>query len=108
MLPSTINGKKNDTVLEFIQTTCYSGMVDESVTKKGVRIYKQLKIKISILQAIKQIHYQSYYWLQSDMAMISETDLSENGWVIVGGNIQPVWFEDKGLSPNLFSNIKQI
>ena len=34
-----------------------------------------------MLQEVKQIHYQSYYWLQSGMAMIPETDLSENGWV---------------------------
>ena len=61
-----------------------------------------------MLQAIKRIHYQSYYWLRSDIAVIPETDLSENGWMIVAGNFHPVWFVGKGLSPNLFTNIKQI
>ena len=82
VLPSTINKKNVDKVLKFIQTMCYYGIGDESVTEKGVRIYKQLKRKKSMLQAIKRIHYQSYYWLQSNMAMIPETDLSENGWMI--------------------------
>ena len=69
----------------------------------------QLKIKTlqskpldenSILQAIKQIHYQLYYWLQSD--------IPENTWMIIEGNVQPVWFVGKGLSPNFVSNIKHI
>ena len=41
-----------------------------------------------MLQAMKRIHYQLYYWLQSDIALIPEIDLSENGWMIVNGNVQ--------------------
>ena len=71
-LPSTINKKAVDKVSKFIQTMCYSQMEDESVIETKVRIYKQLKTKTpqskppdknSILQAIKRIHYQLYYWL---------------------------------------------
>ena len=54
----------------------------------------------SMLQAIKRIHYQLYYWLQSDIL--------ENAWMITGVNVQPVCFVGKGLSPNFVSNIKQI
>ena len=88
----------------FVQTICYSKIEDESVTERRVRIYKQLKTKTSQiippdknfkLQAIKQIHYQSYYWLRLDIAVIPETDLSENGWMIVEGNVQQVWFVGK-------------
>ena len=62
----------------------------------------------TLLQAVKRIHYQLCYWLRSDIGSIPETDLSENGWVIVEGNFQPVWFVRKGSSPNFVSNIKQI
>ena len=40
--------------------------------------------------------------------MIPENSLSENGWIIVEENIQPVWFAGKGSSPNFVSNIKPI
>ena len=46
-LPSTINEKAFGKVLKFLQTMCYSGMEDESVTETIVRIYKQLKTKTS-------------------------------------------------------------
>ena len=71
-VPSTINKKAVDKVSKFIQTMCYSQMEDESVIETKVRIYKQLKTKTSqskppdknsMLQAIKRIHYQLYYWL---------------------------------------------
>ena len=96
---------------------CYFGMEDESVTETRVRIYKQLKTKTSqsippdensMLQAIKRIHYQSYYRLGSDITVIPEIDLSENVWMIVEGNVQPVWFVCKGSSPNFVSNSKRI
>ena len=76
-----------------------------SQKSKNLQAVKNKKLYVASNQSN---HCQSYYWLQSDMAMIPETDLSENGWVILGGNVQPVWFVDKGLSPNLFCNIKQI
>ena len=116
-VPSTINEKAVDKVSTFMQTMCYSRMEDESVIETKVRIYKQFKTKTSqskppdknsMLQVIKRIHYQLYYWLRSDIAVILETDLSENGWMIVDQNFQPVWFVGKRLSPNFFSYIKQI
>ena len=48
-----------------------------------------------------------YYWLRSDIAMIPEIHLSENVWMIVERNIQPVWFAGKEWSTNFVSNIKQ-
>ena len=62
----------------------------------------------AMLQAITWIHYQLYYWLQSDVALIPEIDLSENGWMIVNGNVQSVWVVGKSSSPNFVSNIMQI
>ena len=61
-----------------------------------------------MLQAIKRIHYQLYYWLQSDIAVIPEIDLPENGWMIVEGSVQPVRFVGKRPSPDFISNIEQI
>ena len=67
---STINEKTVGKVSKFIQTMCYSGMEDESVTEKRVIIYKQLKTKTShlipldensMLHTIKRIYYQLYY-----------------------------------------------
>lgn len=109
--------KTFDKVPKFIQTMCYSEMEDQSVTETRVRVYKQLKTKTSpstppdknsLLQAIKRIYCQLYYWLQSDMAVIPEIDLSENSWMISAGNVLPVCFVGKGLSPNLVFNIKKI
>ena len=42
----------------------------------------------SVLQASERIHYQ--YWLRSDITVIPDIDLSENGWIIVEGHVQPV------------------
>ena len=51
-----------------------------------------------MLQASERIHYQ--YWLRSDITVIPDIDLSENGWIIVEGHVQPVCFVGKGSSPN--------
>ena len=67
-----------------------------------------MKTLCCILQAIKRIHYQLYYWLQSDIVVIPEIDFSQNGWMIVEANVQPVLFVGKGSSPNFVSNIKRI
>ena len=37
--------ESNHEVSKFIQTMCYSGMEDESVTETRVRIYSQLRTK---------------------------------------------------------------
>ena len=97
VLPSTINKKNVDKVLKFIQTMCYYGIGDESVTEKGVRIYKQLKRKkiyvasnqtnslpILLLAAIKY-GYDSRNWFVWE-------------WLDDQPNVQSVWF----------FNIKQI
>ena len=39
--------ESNHEVSKFIQTMCYSGMEDESVTETRVRIYSQLRTKTS-------------------------------------------------------------
>ena len=58
-------------VEKFIQTVCYSGKEEESLTETRVRLYKQMETKTfqfippdekSMLQAIKFIHYEVYYW----------------------------------------------
>ena len=91
VVPSTINEKTVDKVSKFIQTT-YPGMKDESVTETRVRIYKLLKTKTlqpippdenSMLQPIKRIRYHLYYTLISDIVVIPDFDLSENGWMTV-------------------------
>ena len=46
-VPSSINEKTFGKVSKFIQTMCDTGMEDESVKEKRVRIYKQLKTKTS-------------------------------------------------------------
>ena len=85
-------------------------MKDEAATETRVRIYNQLKTKSihSDEKAIKRIHNQLYYWLRSDIVVIAETDLWENVWMIVKGNVQQVRFVGKSSSPNFVSNIKWI
>ena len=54
-------------VEKLIQTVCYSGKEEDTVTDTRVRLYKQMNIKTSqslppdeksMLQAIKSIHYE--------------------------------------------------
>ena len=47
----------------------------------------------SILQAIKCTHYQVYYWSRENEAIISDTLLQDNGWIIdnENGEVRPLW-----------------
>ena len=65
----------DEDVEKFIQTVSYSGKEGETLTETRVRLYKQMKTKTSqswppdeksMLQAIKYVHYQVYYWSNVD------------------------------------------
>ena len=67
-------------VEKFIQTVCYSGKDEDSLTETRVRLYKQMNIKTSqslppdkksTLQAIKSILYEVYYCSTVDEAIAS-------------------------------------
>ena len=75
-------------VKKFIQTVCYSGKEEESLTEIKVRLYEQMKTKTclslpphgkSMLQAIKNIHYEVYDGSRVDEAIISDYLLEDNG-----------------------------
>ena len=64
----------------LIQTVCYSGKEEEGLTETRVRLYKQMETKSfqflppdekSILQAIKLIQFEVYYWSRVDEAIIN-------------------------------------
>ena len=48
----------------------------------------------SILQAIKRIHYQVYYWSRVYEAIISDILLQDNVWIVDDENedVRPLWF----------------
>ena len=47
-----------------------------------------------MLQAIKRIHYQVYYWSRVDEAIISDILLQDNVWIVNNKNqeFRPLWF----------------
>ena len=83
-------------VEKCIQIVCYSWKKEESLTEVSVRLYKQIKTKTSqslrpdeksMLQAIKCILYQVYYWSRVYEAIISDI-LLEDVWIVNKGNLQ--------------------
>ena len=87
----------------FIQTVCYSGKEEDSLTETRVRLYKQMNIKTSqslppdeksMLQTIKSIHYEVYYCSTVDETIVSGILLQDNVWIILNKNeeVRPLWF----------------
>ena len=79
----------------LIQTVCYSGKEEEGLTETRVRLYKQMETKSfqflppdekSILQAIKLIHFEVYYWSRVDKAIINEVLLQDIVWIVNNEN----------------------
>ena len=90
-------------VEKFIQTVCYSGKEEDSLTEARIRLYKQINIKTSqslpsdeklMLQAIKSIHYEVYYCSTVDEAIVSVLFFQDNVWIVENKNEQvcPLWF----------------
>ena len=83
-------------VEKCIQIVCYSWKKEESLTEVSVRLYNQIKTKTSqslppdeksMLQAIKCILYQVYYWSRVYEAIISDI-LLQDVWIVNNGNLQ--------------------
>ena len=90
-------------VEKFIQTVCYSGKEEDTVTDTSVRLYKQMYMKTSqtlppdeksVLQAIKSIRYEVYYCLTENEAIVSDILLQDNVWIVDNKNeeVRPLWF----------------
>ena len=90
-------------VEKLIQTVCYSGKEEDTVTDTRVRLYKQMNIKTSqslppdeksMLQAIKSIHYEVYYCSTVDEVIVSDILLQDNVWIVENKNeeVCPLWF----------------
>ena len=87
-------------VENLIQTVCYSGKEEDTLT--DTRVYKQMSIKTqslprdkkSMLQAIKSIHYEVYYCSTVDEAIVSDILLQDNVWIFGNKNeeVRPLWF----------------
>ena len=92
-------------VEKFIQTVCFSREDEGSFTENKLRLYKQMKLKTSqslptnersMLQAIKRVHYQVYYWPRVNETIISDILLQDNGWIGNNDNeeVLPLRFTD--------------
>ena len=78
-------------VEKLIQTVCYSGKEEDTVTDTRVRLYKQMNIKTSqslppdqksMLQAIQSIHYEVYYCSVVNEAIVSDILLQDNVGIV--------------------------
>ena len=85
-----------------VQTSCYSRKEEENLNGATVRLSKQVKTAASqslspkqrsMLQAIKRIHYQVFYWSRIDEAIISDIISQDNGWIVDSENdeARPLW-----------------
>ena len=95
-------------VKTFIDTVCYSGKEEESLTEIKVWLYKQMKTKTSqywpsdeklMLQAIKCIHYQVCNCWGVDEAIINDYLLEDNGYIVNSENeeVHSIWFSGRFL-----------
>ena len=52
------------------------------------------QMKKSMLQAIKRVHYQVYYYSRVDEAIKSGILLQDNGWILLSTNegVRSLWF----------------
>ena len=75
--------------------------LEKKKTKTWVRMYKQMKAKIpqslppngkSMLQAIKRVNYEVYYWSRVDEAIINDTFLQDHGLIVDNQNeeVRPI------------------
>ena len=69
-----------------------------------IRLYKAMKTKSSqalppdpdsMTEAIKRMHFKTYYWLRFNDRIPDEIDYSKNGWKEESGIVVPIWFTGK-------------
>jgi len=93
-----------ENVSKFIQMTCYSGTVNESLVETRVRIYKKMKVKSSLTlppdpQSMKQhilrAQFQLFEWLRFDEKLQEERSFENSGWIwdVENQTCTPNWFE---------------
>ena len=82
-------------VENFVQTNCYSGKEEDTLTDTRVRLYKQMYMKTSqtlppdeksVLQAIKSNRYEVYYCSTVNEAIVSDILLQDNVWIVDNKN----------------------
>ena len=91
-------------VEKFIQTVCYSGKKEDSLTEIRVRLYRQMNVKTSqsfllpdeksMLQAIKSINCKIYCCSTVDETIVSGILLQNNVCIVDNKNeeVRPLWF----------------
>ena len=88
----------------FFQLVLYCGKDDEDYVDTRVRMYTNMKVKSSaplmpdpdsLLQEIKRIHLQCFYWLNCLEYFVKRLDVEEYGWKIEDEYVKPVWFTGK-------------
>ena len=85
----------------FIQKVLYNGRESESLVETRIRLYKSMSSQAlppdpdSIVQAIKRVHFQTFFWLRFNDRLPEDIDCSENGWANDGETVVPIWFTGK-------------
>ena len=101
---STVNYKVSENVLKFIQTLCQDGLEIENLVESRVRLYKKMKSKILLtlppdpklmVQTIRRIHHQLYYWLRFNTKVIDVINMEKFWWSVEKerGAVTPAWFK---------------
>ena len=98
---------KDNSKLELFDSlgkVLYNGIENESLVETRIRLYKAMKTKSSqalppdpdsMTEAIKRMHFQTYYCLRFNDRIPDEIDYSKNGWKEESGVVVPIWFTGK-------------
>lgn len=99
---------------EFLRTMLYTGKQKETYIQTRIRLYKEMKVKSSmclppdpdsVVQVIKRVHYQVYFWRRCTEINNEIIPFSNYGWKWCEKQklVVPVWFTGSQLPPSLSS-----
>ena len=84
-----VTGDLYENAKEFIRTMLYAGKPSQTYIAKRICLYQDMKVKSSmsippdpdsLMQVIKRVHYQVFYWIRSTEINIEEIDYRRFGW----------------------------
>ena len=107
-LTMEVTGDLYESGKEFIRTMLYAGKPNETYIATRIRLYQDIKVKSSmsispdpdsLMQVIKRVHFEVYYWIRSTEMNIEEIDYRRFGWKWCDKECQtvPIWFTGRQL-----------
>ena len=97
---------------EFLRAILYTGKQKETYIQTRIRLYKEMEVKSSmclppdpdsVVQVIKRVHYQVYFWRRCTEINNEIIPFSNYGWIWYEKQklVVPVWFTGSQLPTSL-------